>query len=181
MIGMLLLSFGVAIGSALIPVVNVEIFVLAAATAQHDQGPPWWAVGAVVAIGQVLGKLLYFYAARGDMRLPAFIHRKTEAAMVAAPRRECPEGSVFRRAWHTAKVWFTWIREKCHEHPKWMFGTHTVSSVLGLPPFFLTTVLAGFSGMSLGAFLLASLPGRFLRFALLALFPGVVFGHHLFA
>lgn len=187
MIGMLLLAFGVAIGSALVPVVNVELFIIAAATAENAAGPPWWAVGLVAAVGQVAGKLLYFFAARGDFRLPDFLHRKTESAVntsaEAAPRE--PARSRTRRAWRKslrrAKIWLDWLREKCHAHPKWMFGTHTVSSVIGIPPFFLTTVLAGLSGMSISAFLLASLPGRFLRFALLAVFPGWLLGQHLFA
>lgn len=189
MVGMLLLAFGVAIGSALVPVVSVELFVLASVAAEQEQAPPWWALGVVVAVGQVAGKLLYFYAARGDLRLPDFVHRRTHAAAgsdAEDPSRPVrPSGaSRLRHAWRTTlyrcRVWLCRIRAKCHAHPRWMFGTHTVSSVVGLPPFMLTTVLAGFSGMSLARFLLASLPGRFLRFALLALSPEVVFGHHLF-
>lgn len=189
MVGMLLLAFGVAIGSALVPVVNVELFVLASVAAEQAQSPPWWALGAVVAVGQVTGKLLYFYAARGDMPLPDFVHRRTHA--IADPGTDHPSlpvraggTSKLRHAWritlHRCRVWLSRIRTKCHAHPKWMFGTHTVSSVVGLPPFMLTTVLAGFSGMSPALFLVASVPGRFLRFALLAMSPEVMLGHHLF-
>jgi len=36
--------------------------------------------GAVTAVGQIAGKLLYFYAARGSLHLPAFMHRAAAAS-----------------------------------------------------------------------------------------------------
>lgn len=174
MIGMLLLTLGVAVGSALIPLISVEVFVVAMASAHASNTPHYLAVGAVVAIGQVAGKLLYFYGARGDMQLPERLHRHTKVTAMA--NAGAPPIAPTRRqaALHWSKVKLSWLREKCHAHPKWMFATHTVSSVTGLPPFMATTVLAGLSGMSLPAFLVASMPGRFVRFAALAASPGLL-------
>jgi membrane protein YqaA with SNARE-associated domain len=68
------------------------------------------------------------------------------------------------------------LREKCHRHPRWMVGTYGISSVLGLPPFMATSVLAGMVRMSLTAFLGAGLIGRFIRFSALAASPAICAG-----
>jgi membrane protein YqaA with SNARE-associated domain len=174
MIGLLLLTLGVAVGSAMIPLISVEVFVVAMATAHSADTPPYLAVGAVVAIGQVAGKLVYFFGARGDLRLPARLHRHTKVTAMASAGAPPEAPTRTQAVLHWCKVKLSWLREKCHAHPKWMFATHTVSSVTGLPPFMATTVFAGLSGMSLTAFLISSLPGRFVRFAALAASPGLL-------
>jgi len=159
------LTLGVALGSALIPLISVEIFLVGLALEQPHI--PWLFLGAVVAVGQVSGKLLYYYAARGDVHLPAFMHRnRTEK--LDTPRRQ---------RWHRwtkrLRVWVETLREKCHRHPRWMVGTYGISSVLGLPPFMATSVLAGMVRMSLPAFIGAGLVGRFIRFSALAASPAI--------
>lgn len=154
------LTFGVAFGSAILPLISIEVFVLGLATQQH--GMSFWIVGAAVAAGQVLGKLLYFMAARGDLHLPKFLHRKKKDKKDKPPNR-----------WQR---WMTWVRDRCHRHPHWMFGTHAVSSVVGVPPFMATTVLAGFAGMSMGVFVATGTLGRFARFSLLAASPAMFAG-----
>src|SRR5690606_36764069 len=67
----LLLSFGIALSSALLPLVSVEVFVITMASSQPTLH--WAAIAAVVAVGQVLGKVPYFLAARGSIHLPAFM------------------------------------------------------------------------------------------------------------
>jgi len=134
---------------------------------------PWLLIGAVVAIGQFAGKLLYFYAGRGSIRLPAVLHRKVPVATVDGPAAPPPTG--LRRYWHRLAVWvrslWFWLRDKCHKHPYWMLGATVTSSVVGIPPFAATTVLAGLAGLSLHSFALAMIPGRFVRFSLLAASP----------
>jgi membrane protein YqaA with SNARE-associated domain len=155
------LTFGVAFGSAILPLISIEVFVLGLATQQT--GMSFWIVGAAVAAGQVLGKLLYFYAARGDLHLPKWLHlKKKERDPDKPPSR-----------WSR---WMTWIRDRCHRHPHWMFGTHAMSSVVGLPPFMATTVLAGFAGMSTTLFVATGAVGRFARFTLLAACPAIFAG-----
>ena len=63
------ITLGVALVSSVFPPVSAELFVLAFA-ARHPHLPVL-AFGVVLAVGQVAGKLLYFYAARGSIRMPA--------------------------------------------------------------------------------------------------------------
>ncbi|KJK33248.1 membrane protein, partial [Lentzea aerocolonigenes] len=74
MFGLVGLTFGVALGSALIPFISVEAWVVGVGA--RWPGVSCWLVGLVVAVAQVLGKLLYFYAARGDIKLPNWLRRK---------------------------------------------------------------------------------------------------------
>jgi membrane protein YqaA with SNARE-associated domain len=157
------LTLGVALGSALIPLVSVEIFLIGLAMEQPDI--PWLFLGAAVAVGQIAGKLVYYYAARGDLHLPKFMHLKE--------RIETPRRARWRRRTKRIRMWVETLREKCHRHPKWMVGTYGVSSVLGLPPFMATSVLAGMVRMSLPAFVGAGLVGRWIRFSALAASPAL--------
>ncbi|KOX20373.1 membrane protein [Saccharothrix sp. NRRL B-16348] len=156
------LTFSVAFGSALIPLISIEIFVIGLVTQQP--GISWWWIGIAVAVGQVLGKMFYFLAARGTLHLPAFLKRKEKPAKPLSP---------WRLKW---KARLEWVRVRCHRHPHWMFGTHAVSSVVGLPPFMFTTVLAGLAGMSSWLFISTSVAGRFARFSVLAASPAAVAG-----
>ena len=112
----------------------------------------------------MLGKLVYFFAARGSLHLPAFLRRKEKA--------EKPS-SEFKRRW---KARLEVVRDRCHRYPHWMLGTHAVSSVIGLPPFMFTTVLAGLAGMSTALFVTTSTAGRFARFTVLAASPALMAG-----
>ncbi|MGW4485489.1 hypothetical protein ACWEOE_16830 [Amycolatopsis sp. NPDC004368] len=167
--GWLFLTLGVAFGSAIVPLVNAELFVVGLCASQHN--PHWLWLGAAVAVGQMAGKLFYFLAARGSIRLPAFLHDRLH--------RERPP-SARRDRWHRrTKVLRSKIealRERCRRHPHWMTGTYGVSSLLGLPPFMATSVLAGMVRMRLVTFLTAGLAGRWIRFSLLAAAPAVFTG-----
>jgi membrane protein YqaA with SNARE-associated domain len=161
-LGWLCLTFGVAFGSAMIPLISIEIFVVGLVTQQP--GISWWWIGLAVAVGQVLGKMFYFLAARGSLHLPAFLKRRERTAKPLSP---------WRQKW---KARMEWVRVRCHRHPRWMFGTHAVSSVVGLPPFMFTTVLAGLAGMSSWLFISTGMIGRFARFSLLAASPAALAG-----
>lgn len=163
MFAWLAVALGVAFGSALLPLISIEIFLVGLAVQQPHI--PWLCLGAVVAVGQVAGKLLYYFAAKGDLRLPDFMHR---GERLATPRR-----IAWRRRTKRLRMWVEYLREKCHRHPRWMVGTYGVSSVFGMPPFMATSVLAGVVRMSLTAFLSAGLIGRFIRFSVLAASPAL--------
>jgi membrane protein YqaA with SNARE-associated domain len=166
----LLVALGVAVVSSLFPLVSVEIFVLAFA-ADHPH-LPILLFATVIAIGQVAGKLLYFYAARGAIHLPAFVHRRS-----GGQREEPIAGPCSRpmAAWRTGMAWLrnAWavLGDRCHQHPKWMMTATATSALVGVPPFLATTFLAGLAGLSLRAFVAASLPARFVRFTVLASAP----------
>jgi membrane protein YqaA with SNARE-associated domain len=159
-------AMGVAFGSALLPLISIELFLIGLVTQEPDI--PWLALGAVIAIGQVAGKLIYYYAAKGSLRLPAFLRREPGP----------PSSRRDRWALRTKRVRAVVerITERCHRHPRWMLGTYGVSSVVGVPPFMATTVLAGLARMNLTAFLSAGLIGRFVRFSVLAASPALCAG-----
>jgi membrane protein YqaA with SNARE-associated domain len=159
-------TLGVAFGSALLPLVSVEIFLVGLAMREPDI--PWLILGAVVAVGQVGGKLIHYFAARGRIRLPRWMHRRVKRRGPVTARQVRWQIRTKRiRAWVEA------LREKCHRHPRWMVGTYGISSVLGLPPYMATAILAGMARMSLYAFVSAGLVGRFIRFSAIAASPAL--------
>jgi len=164
----LCVTFCVAFGSALLPLLSIEIFVVGLALQQPHI--PWLLLGGVVAVGQVGGKLVYYFAAKGQLHLPHWLRRKREPGPPTARQLRWQLRTKRFRGWVEA------LREKCHRHPHWMVGTYGVSSVLGLPPFMATSVLAGMVRMSLSAFLSAGLAGRFIRYSAIAASPALFAG-----
>jgi len=162
----LLLTLGISFSSALIPFVSIELFIVTVAA--NEPQLPWLALGAAVAVGQVAGKLFYYYAARGSIHLPAFLHRE--------PRPLTPRRAAWQSRTKRVRGWVEWVKEKCERHPHWMFGTYSVSAVVGLPPYMAMTVLAGLVRMRLSAFIGAGLVGRFIRFSALAASPAMFGG-----
>jgi membrane protein YqaA with SNARE-associated domain len=173
MFGWFCVTLGVAFGSAIVPVINVELFVLGLVASQPQLH--WLLIATAVAIGQMAGKLLYYLAARGSIRLPAWMSERMQW------RRSVKTDGRWRQRtkWLRAKI--DALRDRCHRHPAWMAGTYGVSAVFGLPPFMAMTVLAGLVDMPLSIFLGAGLLGRFARYAVLATFPAIFatwFHHH---
>lgn len=166
MFGLFCLTVGVALGSALLPVISVEVFVLGLVSTEPDMH--WALIGAAVAIGQVPGKVLYYLAAKGSIKLPPFLHDRLHRERPPSRRRDRWRR---RTKWLRAKV--EALREKCHQHPHWMTGTYVASSVTGIPPYMATTVLAGLVDMRLSTFVGAGLAGRFVRYSALAACPAV--------
>jgi membrane protein YqaA with SNARE-associated domain len=170
----LLVTFAVAVGSALFPPLSIELFAVALAV-RHPHYPPLL-FGAVIAVGQVGGKLVYYYAALGKLRLPAFLHKRTVGS---AMRQPAVDGSglmwqlrmIRHRLTGGLRAGWTWLRIKCHRHPRVMLAALAASSVFGVPPFLATTILAGLAGVSLRDFVLGSLPGRFVRFTAIMAAP----------
>lgn len=154
-IGVTSAAFGVSVASALLPVVSIELFVVGVVL----EGPvlPWWLLAVVVAVGQIGGKVLHYYAARGAIRLPRFCQLKTRRA-----------GNGRWRDWSHR------FRERCHRHPRWTNGMLLVSATTSLPPYAATAVAAGWAGIPVYRFVITGLLGRFARFAALILAPGVL-------
>jgi membrane protein YqaA with SNARE-associated domain len=169
MLGWLCVTLGVAFGSALLPLVSVEVFVIGLVSSQA--GVHWLAIGAVVAIGQIAGKLLYYLAARGSIKLPPALHDRLLRERPPSARRE-----RWRLRTKTVRAKLDGLRERCHRHPRWMAGTYGVSAVIGLPPFMATTVLAGLAKMPMSTFIGAGLLGRWIRFSALAASPALFAG-----
>jgi membrane protein YqaA with SNARE-associated domain len=186
----LVVAFFVSVAAAILPFISVELFVLGLGF--HHPQLPWLLFGVVIGVGQVLGKLVYYYAGRGDLRLPAFLHRRAREPAAVGPGGEPLDAAVepadegdpaeqaepgrWRRFWAWVGRKWLWLKEKCQAHPKWMFAALAVSSLIGIPPQIATTVLAGLARLSLRAFVVAVLPGRVIRFSALAASPMLV--HH---
>lgn len=149
------LTIGVCLLSALIPVVNAEIYLVALVTQQPQL--PWWLVGLAAATGQMIGKLLFYYAGRGVLRLPRRLQRLSEWE-----RRGRWAGRLKR------------FQETCRDRPIWTAGVLLVSAGLGVPPFAAMAVVAGIAQVDVRVFAATGLVGRFMRFGAIAAFPGVV-------
>jgi membrane protein YqaA with SNARE-associated domain len=169
----ILLTLGVAFGSAILPLINAEVFLIGLCASQP--GLHWLWLGAAVAVGQIAGKSLYFLAARGTIKLPKWLHDRLHRERPMTARRVRWELRTKR-----LRGWVDQLRERCHRHPHWMAGTYGVSSLLGLPPFMATSVLAGVVRMRLVTFLTTGFAGRWIRFSLIAASPAVFAGwlHH---
>jgi len=165
MLGTLALTVGVAAGSALLPLISVEVFVIGL-MALHPSLPVV-AVGAAAGIGQLAGKTPYFLAARGSIRLPRWLKRERPLS-----ERRFRWQLLVKRVRSTVDA----MRERCLRHPRWLVGSYAVSSVTGLPPLLATTVLAGIGRMPVAVFLTTGILGRTTRFTLLAAAPALLAG-----
>ncbi|RCW39744.1 membrane protein YqaA with SNARE-associated domain [Halopolyspora algeriensis] len=154
-IGLTSTAFGVSILSALLPLISIELFLVGAVL----KGPelPWWLLALVVTVGQIGGKLLHYFAARGVLRLPRLLRRTSERKS---------HGRWSRRLKR--------FRERCHRRPVWTNGMLLFSAATSLPPYAATAVTAGWARIPLPAFILTGLAGRFARFTALILLPGTL-------
>ncbi|RJQ82896.1 hypothetical protein D5S17_01450 [Pseudonocardiaceae bacterium YIM PH 21723] len=148
-------AFGLALASALIPVISIELILIGLAL--HSPQVPWWAFALVIAIGQVGGKLVYFYAASGRITLPRWLRREPK------PDREPTR-------------WTRWLdsfRDLCERRPRFAAALLFASGLASLPPYDATTIAAGVGRVPVSLYVSTSLVGRFGRFALIAAAPAM--------
>lgn len=157
-IGLLSATFGVSVASALLPLISVELFAIGLVL--KEPGIPWWVLALVIATGQIGGKLLHYYAARGSIRLPKFM------------RREKKEKASKGR-W---KTWLESFRESCRTRPVWAGGVLLISALASLPPFAAVAIIAGWAKVPVSTFLITGFVGRFVRFGALAAAPAAMAG-----
>lgn len=134
-------ALGVGVGSALVPVLNAEAYVVVAVLAT-----PWLLAPIVVAlaVGQTAGKLiLYEGARRGSARF----------------RKEPAE--VSRRRWVSRGV--TALQDRRTAIPVVL-----AAASIGIPPLALVSVAAGVAHQPRVLFALTCLVGRGIRFAVIA-------------
>lgn len=159
----LLALLGVAFVSALIPVVNLEVYLGGLAVFGASAGA--WDIAVlsgVAAAGQMVGKLLFFLAGRGALTLPARLRH--DAAPPASARRV-----------RTAARLVRW-QERVQARP-WLATAFVGGSAsVGLPPFAVVSVLAGSMRVPLPVFAAAGLVGRWARFAVVLIVVGASAG-----
>lgn len=134
--------FGIAVASALIPVINIEALLVGRGALAPGSGV--WLVAGVAAVGQMTGKLVWYYAGANALRW-RWIARKVDT-----PKAQARLG-----------LW----RARTRDRPLVAGSLLLVSAFVGLPPFAIIAVVAGQLRMSLALFLIVGTAGRWLRFA----------------
>ena len=136
-------TFVVCIIAGLVPVINAEVFLIGrSAWALHS---PWQIPGVVVcaAAGQMVAKTIFYFAAMGVLELPTGKKRAKIEKFRATMDR-----------WQDKKTWVI-----------------LASSILGLPPFYIVSLLAGAMRMKLAPFIALGFTGRVIRFSAVLAVP----------
>ena len=133
---------GVSIASALVPLINIEVYLLGLAAVSTTHGT--WFLAAVGGFGQMLGKLVWYYLGANALRW-GWIRRKMEK----------PKAKAKLALW----------QHRTQDRPLVGATLLFVSAVSGFPPFAIIAVLAGQLRMNLWIFLGVGFVGRTIRFA----------------
>jgi membrane protein YqaA with SNARE-associated domain len=154
-VGLMIATFFYAIASALVPVLNLEVYLGAVAAKAPNLSV--WELALLAGGGQMVGKVLWFHAGRHSLRL-AWMRHKMESDRWQASYTK----------------WNGWIAER-HGHTGMV---SLLAAFTGVPPFAIISVLAGSLGMNFWLFVTTGLVGRCLRFAAVLAGVGLLFGHH---
>ncbi|HJE59231.1 MAG TPA: hypothetical protein K8V84_12095 [Nocardiopsis listeri] len=150
-----LLAFVVATAGGLVPILNIEVYLLGAVATLDDGALVAMAVAA--AVGQTLGKIPYYYVGKGTITAPWLKRR------AATPGK-----------WATRMA--DW-RAKAEARPIWGAGLLALSSFASIPPFMVVSVLAGVVRMNLVLFCVLTFVTRLARFLILVLAPAWALSH----
>lgn len=131
---------GLSIASALVPLINIEAFLVAATYRAPDV---MWVLIVAATVGQMLGKILWYW---GGMHV--------DRAPWVARHMKKPKAQASLAKWH----------ERAEGRPWFTAGLLFVSASTGIPPYAVTAVLAGTLRVPFATFLLTGLLGRGLRF-----------------
>ena len=136
-------TFGFCLGSAVIPVLHAEAYLVTASLI----APPGlrWPLVIAATSGQMLGKVAMYYAGRGIRLIPG--ERMQRRIQLAAAR----------------------YRDKRQIGGTLVF----VSASSGFPPFYLLSIAAGMLTFPLRLFIILGFCGRFIRFAVAVFLPHV--------
>ena len=133
--------FGLGFASALLPIINIEAY-LAVRAAVTDTGS-LWTLTFVAAVGQMLGKLIWYKVGASSLGW-GWVRRRVER----------PKAQARLALWQS----------RTHQRPVLAGGLVFASALLGIPPFAILAVLAGQLRMNLTLFLTLGFVGRWLRF-----------------
>lgn len=139
-------TFFFCVGSALIPVLHAEAYLVAATLIV----PPelHWPLVVAAASGQMVGKVGMYLAGRGLLMLPG---KRMADRIAAATAKYRDKGSLGS-------------------------GLVFVSAAAGLPPFYIVSIAAGMLHFPLPRFVLLGLIGRAIRFAVAVFLPHLALG-----
>jgi membrane protein YqaA with SNARE-associated domain len=150
-------AFGVV--SAIVPVINAEVYVLVSQVSAVAGIVP---VAVGVGVGQTVGKCLLFLGVRRGRRFRFVREHRSKA-------RTEPRGRL-GQAWHDAiQVLLRLVGTK-----RWGLPITLLAAVVGFPPLYAVALLAGATTMKLRYFAPVVLVGRVSRFLLVAYGVGVL-------
>jgi membrane protein YqaA with SNARE-associated domain len=141
-VGQSLALLGVSFASALIPLINLEVYLVGLGAVAGTERV--WLFATVAGVGQMLGKLVWYYLGANSLRW-GWVRRKVET----------PKAQAKLELW----------RRRTHERPLIGALLLFLSAATGFPPFAIVAVLAGQLRMSVALFLAVGTVGRTLRFA----------------
>lgn len=146
-------TFFYAIASALVPVLNLEIYL--GAVAAEVPHMPLWALGLLAGGGQMVGKCIWYYAGTHTTRIP-WIRRKME-----------------KEKWQKSYAKWSGYAGR-HGHTGFICFA---AAVVGIPPFAVISVMAGSLRMNFAVFTVTGLVGRSIRFWAVLAGVGLIFNH----
>lgn len=149
MIATFLTTFGVCFFSAIVPIVNAELYLLAASALVGPAVAPFMIVGA--ALGQMTGKSLLYWAGSGALHLPSERLRR----MVEGVQKKYQGGAAAPALGGTV-----------------LFASASV----GLPPFYVVTIASGIFRIPFLHFFVIGLLGMLVRCSAVVLAPQLVKG-----
>lgn len=150
-------SAGFGVVSAVVPIVNAETYVVAAQVSSATALPLAIAVG----VGQSVGKTLLFLGVRQGKEVRFLRRHRT-------PRPDAPPpGRLRRQTRLVLSRLLALVGTK-----RWGLPIVFLAAMVGLPPVYAVSLLAGATTMALPWFFVTVLTGRVLRFVLLALGTG---------
>jgi membrane protein YqaA with SNARE-associated domain len=129
--------------AGLIPIINTEIYLITASTVLVTSPMQLPLIVLLGATSQMVAKVLLYFTAAGALKLPT---GRYQAKIDKARERI----------------------ERWRDKPKWILF---VSALLGLPPFYVVSLLAGALGIRLPTFCAIGLLGRVLRFGIIVALP----------
>ena len=141
--GEVLALLGVAFASALVPLINIEVYLIGLGAIASPGNV--WLLSAVAAVGQMAGKLVWYYLGANALRW-GWVRRKAEA----------PKAKAKLELW----------RQRTQDRPVIGALLLFASAWSGFPPFAIVAVLAGQLRMNVVMFLVVGTVGRTLRFAM---------------
>jgi membrane protein YqaA with SNARE-associated domain len=139
--------FGLTVVSAVFPWVNAEVMVLSLPVLAQS---PYelTALVLVATAGQMTGKVAVYWTGRGAGKIPK---KRTAEAM---------------------ERW----RQRFERRPGSASGFVFLSSAVGIPPFYVMSLVAGALKLGFGRYLLYGTCGRLVRFGLIAFAPQLILG-----
>jgi membrane protein YqaA with SNARE-associated domain len=152
----LVLAVGFGVGSAIVPVMNAEAYVLGVGVS-GALDPLTAAIG--VSVGQTLGKVAMFYAVRYR---PGYRAKKVKE----------PKPVNLGSRWGRFVQWNRQVSKRLLDalsDRRWGIPVTLLSSSVGIPPLYGVALIAGASRMGILTFSVSVLIGRSARFITLAL------------